>query len=221
MDEPCPVCGGTGLILSEEDGVLYSRPCQCLAVRASRRRIERSGLGDLFEAASFKAFQTPDEWTKKALDTAWDYARNGRGKWMYIAGRPGTGKTHLCTAVCRYLLEKGASVRYMVWREDAPRLKALINDAEAYEEAFRELANAKVLYVDDFFKGSVTDADVNLAFSLLNARYNQKAARTILSSERPLKEIISIDEATGSRIREKAQGYTLFAPPDAKNWREK
>ena len=223
MDEAsCPLCGGSGAILTQgEDGVLWSRPCRCLDVRAARKRIESSGLGDLFEACTFKSFQTPDDWTRKALKTAVDYCRNGRGSWFYISGRPGTGKTHLCTAICRNLLKKGAGVRSMVWPEDAPRLKALVSDAEAYERAFREYANAKVLYIDDFFKGSVTDADVNLAFSLLNARYTAKEKRTILSSERPLKEIRSIDEATGSRIWQKARGYILCAPDNQTHWRTK
>jgi len=224
MDEPCPLCGGKGVILStSEGGVLWSRPCKCMEIRAARKRLESSGLGDLLDSCTLKNFQTPDDWTRKALETAVDYCRNGRGSWLYISGPPGVGKTHLCTAVCRYLLKKGAPVRYMLWREDAPKLKALVNDAAAYEAAFRELAEIPVLYIDDFFKqrGEPSAGDVNLAFALLNSRYNAKGKRTILSSELPLRAVQNIDPAISSRIWQRAKGYTLNAPPDAANWRTK
>ena len=96
-----------------------------------------------------------------------------------------------------------------------------MNDAAAYEAAFRELAEVPVLYIDDFFKqrGEPSAGDVNLAFALLNSRYNAKGKRTILSSELPLKQIRSIDEATGSRIWQKARGYILCAPDNQTNWR--
>lgn len=217
----CPLCGNTGYLLTREDDVLYSRPCRCMEKRRALRMLKRSGLGDLFESCTLKNFQTPDDWTKRALGAAVDYCKNGRGKWFYIAGRPGTGKTHLCAGICRYLILKGAPVRYMLWREEVPRLKALVNYAEDYARRMDELASVQVLYIDDFLKGTVTDADKNLAFALLNARYIAKARRTIFSSERPLKEIFAIDEATGSRIWEKARGYTLFAPAKQPNWRTK
>lgn len=223
-DEVCPLCEGRGVILrTGENGELFSRPCKCMEIRAAKKRIERSGLGDLFDACTFKTFQTPDEWTRRALEVAVDYAKNGRGKWLYLSGHPGTGKTHLCTAVCRYLIKKGAPVRYMLWREDAPKLKALVNDAAAYEAAFRDLAEAPVLYIDDFFKqrGEPSAGDINLAFALLNARYNAKGKRTILSSELPLKAVEAIDPAIKSRIYERASGYILNAPAGQQNWREK
>jgi DNA replication protein DnaC len=218
----CPICENRGyLLVTEPDGTLYSRPCKCMELRRTVRLIERSGLSDLFERYTLKNYQTPDEWTKHALEKAVDYCRNGRGSWFYISGKPGTGKTHLCTGICRYLLRKGDGVRYMVWREDAPRLKALINDAEAYREAMLELIRVPVLYIDDFFKGSVTEADRNLAFALLNARYNDSHRRTILSSELSLTAVRREDPAISSRIMEKARGYVLEAPSAQPNWREK
>ena len=73
-----------------------------------------------------------------------------------------------------------------------------------------------MLYIDDFFKGSVSDADINLAFELLNDRYNSKRM-TILSSERSVEDILELDEAIGSRIYERSKGFYARLP--AKNWR--
>ena len=219
-DPDCPECHGLGAILStDEDGVMWSRPCKCLAKRRSERLIEKSGLGDLFESCTLKSFKVTDDWTKKCLDKAVDYCRNGRGSWFYISGRPGTGKTHLCTGICRYLLKHGAAVRYVLWREEIPKLKALVNEADEYDRRFNELASAQVLYIDDFLKGTVTEADLNLAFALINARYNTKNARTIFSSERAIRDVRQYDEAIGGRIMQRADRYILHAPHDAKDWR--
>ena len=70
-----------------------------------------------------------------------------------------------------------------------------------------------MLYVDDFLKtrnGALpTDGDINLAFEIINARYNNRALRTIFSGERGLNEIMELDEAMGSRIYQRCGKYKL------------
>lgn len=191
--------------------------------RKSLRLLRRSGLEDLVRDSTFKSYQTPDEFSRRAKETALDYVQHGEDKWFYISGHPGCGKTHLCTAICRRLLGQNIPVRYFLWREDGPKLKTMVNnDADAYDRLMKEFVNVPVLYIDDFFKGKVTDADLNLAFSLINARYNRRRkTRTIFSSERSIAEIRKLDEAFGGRIAERAEGYILNAPNNAINWRDK
>ena len=216
----CPLCENRGYLTRvDETGRLFARECECMSRRRSLRQMRRSGLADLLETNTFKTYRIPDEWTKSCKAAALNYVENGRGRWFYHSGKPGTGKTHLCTAICGKLLKRGEEVRYLLWREEVPELKALVQDAAAYKARMDELSSVPVLYIDDFFKGNVSPADLNLAFALLNARYNRHNTRTILSSELPLSEIRRMDEAIGSRIYERAKGYILHAPPDARNWR--
>lgn len=220
----CPICGNKGVVYRLDDaGILFSSECECMAKRRSLRLLRRSGLEDLVRDSTFKAYQTPDEFTKTAKARAVDYVQNGDEKWFYISGHPGCGKTHLCTAICRRLLGQNIPVRYFLWREDGPKLKTMVNnDADAYAKLLSEFVNVPVLYIDDFFKGKVTDADMNLAFALINARYNRRRkTRTIFSSERSIAEIRKLDEAFGGRIAERAEGYILNAPQNAINWRSK
>ena len=74
-----------------------------------------------------------------------------------------------------------------------------------------------VLYIDDFLKGGASDADIRLAFEILNARYNDSKLKTIISSEMDLTAILNRDEALGGRIYERAKKNVLRAP--GKNWR--
>lgn len=219
----CPLCGDKGRIFRvDADGCLYARDCSCMETRRSLRLLKRSGLEDLVAGCTFKAFQTPDAFTLRAKEAALDYLQNGEGRWFYISGRPGVGKTHLCTAVCRRLIGQNIPVRYLLWRETAPALKTLVHtDGERYAAQLGELSDVPVLYIDDFLKGSVTAADLNLAFTLLNARYNRQKTRTLISSELSVAELRRLDEATGSRIRQRAEGYILSAPAGAVNWRDR
>ena len=213
----CSICKNKGYVAYVEDGDLHTRECECMAKRRSMKRIQKSGLTDMLEHYTFESYETPEAWQDKAKRKATDFVVNGVGHWFVVAGTPGTGKTHICTAIAGELMNAGKEVRYMLWRSDAPRLKACVNDRETYEREMRSLREVDVLYIDDFFKGTVSDADINLAFELLNNRYNSRRLITIISSEKTVEQILDIDEAVGSRIYERSKGYCIITPN--RNWR--
>ena len=79
----------------------------------------------------------------------------------------------------------------MLWRDIAVKLKSVVNDFNEYERLISPLKNADVLYIDDFFKtgkdrvGNTmrpTEADCNLAFEIINYRYNQRGINAIIST---------------------------------------
>lgn len=214
-DCDCKECKNKGYVAYVSDnGTIRTRTCRCMAARDSARRIRESGLSELLEKCSLDKFLTDLPWQKKMKSAAEAYLEKGGGKWFMVSGTPGTGKTFLCTAICGEMLKRGDSVRYFIWRKDAPRLKSMISDDyAAYEKSMRDYTECDVLYIDDFFKGKVTEADINLAFELLNARYNRETAvGTIISSELEADQILCIDEGLGSRIVQRARGYMILTP---------
>jgi DNA replication protein DnaC len=189
--------------------------CECAVKRRNALRIKRSGLADVMSRYTFEAFKTPDKQTAAIKAAALRYVAESRGEWFVIVGRPGSGKTHVCTAIIGKLIEGGKNCKYMLWRDEVRELKALVNDNTAYRERMNLLKNVDVLYIDDFLKGrSVSDGDLNVAFELLNARYNARK-RTIISGERTIGAIMDIDEAIGSRIYERSKnGYCFETSPE-------
>lgn len=213
----CKKCNNTGALLTlKDDGTLYARECDCMAKRRALRRIRRSGLADAMRRYTFQNYETPDETRQKIKAKAVAFCDSSQG-WFYIAGRSGSGKSHICTAICSTLMEHGYDVYYMSWRDESTALKALVTDAEAYEEKIAKLKSVAVLYIDDFLKGGDTDADIRLAFEILNARYIDARLRTVLSSEKDITQIMDRDEALGGRIYERSKGFCLVAPKE--NWR--
>ena len=207
----CEVCKNKGFVAFLKDGLMTVRRCDCMDKRRSIRLMERSGIKPLLDMYRMDNYTTVKQWQKTAKKKAMDFANNGAG-WFVISGNPGTGKTHLCTAICGLFLEQNKSVRYMVWREEAPKLKASVNDRIAYESLIGDFKQCDVLYIDDFWKGNVTEADINLSFELLNARYNDRSKLTILSGEKSVEQMMDIDEAIGSRIYERAKGNLIITP---------
>ncbi len=225
----CPKCFNKGSIAyPREDGGIFFRECSCMVMRQCIWKMEKSGLKNVIRDCSFDKFESVRPWQETALEMARNYA-NIRQGWFLICGQSGSGKTHLCTAICRELLLDGKQVVYMSWRQDAADLKAMSMDAEARVKKQEELKKAEYLYIDDLFKtganadGAVrpTSADIGLAFELVNYRYVNHLP-TLFSSELYPEELLQIDEATGGRIIERARGNILVIGKDtSKNYRLK
>lgn len=215
----CALCHNTGCIITKAaDGTLKAAECVCMAKRVSIRNLERSGLKDQISRYTMQNYVADTIERKKVRNAAEDFCRNDKG-WFFISGKSGSGKTHICTAICSRLMDAGKAVRYMRWRDDSIMLKALTTEGEEYQRLIQPFKSVPVLYIDDFLKGGHTEADIRLAFEILNSRYNDSALRTIISSELSLFEILGLDEATGGRIYERAKGYVIESPRE--NWRLK
>lgn len=232
----CKLCMNRGYTIAVDQGAngcVYTRcvPCKCSTIRASIHRLRQSGLEKSVREQTFDRFVVKEPWQQAMVDTAKRYLAEGEpeGRWFYAGGQPGCGKTHICTAIARELLYK-KPVLYVVWEQAAKRIKAVVNEADEYAEEIARLERAEVLYIDDLFKPVLDDsgrrrpptpADIRLAFEVLNYRYINRMP-TILSSEWYLTEIIDMDEATGSRIAERSNGFQLTLGRDkAKNHRLK
>lgn len=212
----CPLCRNKGVVFCYDgpDKHLLARECKCVPMRRAIRKMRESGLGDTLDKYRFENFRAEEPWQKALLDCAQSYAQAPKG-WLVLLGQPGCGKTHLCTAVCGALLRRGEKLLYFSWRLESARIKAA--QPEQREALLRQYLEAPYLYIDDLFKtgrspdGTVSPsaADLNLAFSLLSARYARQAP-TILSSELSADALLRLDEALGSRIVEMA-GKNLCA----------
>ena len=170
-------------------------------------RMKRSGLENLLQKYRFENFIASEEWQQNIKAKAERFAA-GNGLLFFIGGQSGSGKTHLCTAIARELLYAGRELRYVLWRDESVKLKAVVSDDEKYQSLIEGLKSIDVLYIDDFLKVPIgrdesnpTSADLSLALEIINNRYNNKLI-TILSSEWNIKDIIAFDEALGGRIYE-------------------
>ena len=214
----CALCRDTGWI--EVDPVTRAvRKCGCQLAREAEARMKNSGLAQALETQTFETFVQKTPVQKRLFKMGKDYVEavqkdSPRRPWLYIGGNPGSGKTHICTAVCGELLKANVGVRYMQWLDESRRLKALVND-EDFEDFVLDYIRIPILYIDDLMKQKYTpnptfsEADIKIAFTILNARYLQNKP-TIISSEWDLiDQLLGADEGVFSRVYERCKGFTL------------
>ena len=196
---------------------VHSKECECMPHRRAIRAMKDSGLADHMRRFSYENYETPTDETKKAKQKAQLFLRSNASGFL-ISGQSGSGKTHLCTAMCHDFVTQGYKLHYMKWREEAPELKGLQSEP-GVRNKINSLINVPVLYIDDFFKGNTTPADVDLAFLIINGRYIRPDSKTIISTELPPIKLVELDEAVGGRILEMSKGFVIEAPHE--NWRIK
>ena len=215
----CQKCNNTGWIYySDDKGYEYARECECVKQRKSLERLERSGLSGLLTKYTFDLYKADYGYQKDLLNKAKNYLTE-KDKWFMVVGQSGSGKSHICSAICGELLKQGKEVRFMSWLTESVKLKQNVNNYEIYEPLMEDYKNCEVLYIDDFFKNeNLTPADLKLANEIINYRYvaNKK---TIISSERLISNLIEVDEAIIGRIVEMAWEYVIQIIGKEKNYR--
>lgn len=218
----CPLCGDTGYHEWEEvhRGIVYQYAEECICRKRARqiKRLEMSNLPDT-KRMRLDTYRTEEEWQERALKyarafTKWMPATSDDAPpWFFIGGQPGSGKTHLCTGICVELISQGHAVMYQIWADLAEELKENRN-RESFRSQMKRLQEVDILYLDDFLRGNVSHSSLELAWEILNGRYN-KRRRTIISSEHFIQEIIDRDHALGGRIHEMTRGYHVPIKRDA------
>ena len=212
----CPKCGNTGQFWwrdPKEWITIHCQDCVCMPKRKIKRTLKQSGLEEIIDNYTFEKYKADTAQTAKLLEMAKAFIKN-ESDWFFLSGKPGSGKTHLCTAITCALIDQGKTAYYMVWREEISKLKfaRIDTDREENEKKKETLKNVQVLYIDDFFKGQISAPEVQLAFEIINYRYNHQKHRTIISTELPMDSILRIDEGLGRRIVERAGSFCLTSP---------
>lgn len=227
----CPKCTCTecehGLIVRKDaDGMLYSKPCRCRDHAIVRRRLRNAGMLQLSERCTLKSFVAETNWQLAMLQTAQSYVQERvwrAGKGLFLSGQSGAGKSHLAVAVASEAAAAGAKPQWFRWNSEGYRLKSLASDPQGYQNMLRPFLISDLLLLDDLWKAQPTQADLRLAFEILDTRVANGRA-TILTSERSLAEISSLldgaGEAVSGRIFESCSPYILEVAKDAsRNYR--
>lgn len=219
----CQICKDTTWIL-DNTGRGVER-CKCYEIIKVKEQWEASGLktDDLD-----KTFATYEHWSslsKNMKNAATNYylrfkeIEKTKHNSIMFCGQPGSGKTHLCIALANNFIKKdGKRVVYMPYRDVITKLKQNILDKEYYKNIVGKYQLAEILLIDDLFKGKVNETDINIMFEIINYRYINKLP-IIVSTEYLVEEMLSFDEAIGSRIYEMSKKFIVEIKGQENNYR--
>ena len=219
----CHKCKDFGFV--QDPYTRVREECACKKEEALQRHMKASGIYELVRAKTFEKF-LPNKGKPllcRAKRLGMDYTDSFEQKKdthnsVAFLGAVGSGKTHLSFAIANELLKRNIDVAYFPYREEITRLKQNIINEKVYQNRMNIFKNARVLLLDDLFKGKVTESEISIIFELINNRYLQKKA-TIISSELTIQRLIDTDEAVGSRILEIARGNIIQFQEPKMNYR--
>ncbi len=222
----CPKCKDMGFLMcKDENGYEVPYQCSCFAIRHARDMMRRSGISAEFQKKTFDNFTTKgDSRLANAKAKAMQYVEHfeetehDRYNSIIFCGQVGAGKTHLGTAICGSLMNKGIAVIYMAYRNAVTRIKQKIIDEDGYNKELSLYTSARVLYMDDLFKGRLTETDVNIMYEIVNYRYMNNMP-IIISTEKTLGDLLTFDEAIGSRMVEMCRGNIIQLKGKELNYR--
>jgi len=209
-----------------EGSQLIATRCKCYEVDKAKRLWDAAGIDTEQAKQTFTSFITWNASSVKAKETAAMYYKKfenikaQRSNSIAFIGQVGSGKTHLSIALAVNFLKKDVSVVYMPFRDVITKIKQNMLDEEYYQKELSKYKNAKVLLIDDLFKGKVTESDINIMFEIINHRYLNHLP-IIVSSEFVADKLLDVDEAVGSRILQMCKEYTVQIEGRENNYRLK
>ncbi len=179
----CPHC--------QDTGVVNGRNCHCKEQLLTSKAYEMSSIEGLLERENFSAFDlglfrgnrlanednSPRENMAIVAQQAKHYAKTFKGRYsdnLMFYGSVGTGKTFLCNAIAKAVLDKGYGVLY----QTAPKLLDFLGDYSflpavekiKHQETYHRLFNVDLLILDDLGTEFTTSVSVSGLFELLNER---------------------------------------------------
>lgn len=152
-------------------------------------RLKRAGVSERHFDKTFDSYIADTKEKQYALESMRYFADKvleGVCKNMILCGSVGTGKTHLCQATIRYLLEHNRElpvkmttitrlIRYYrsSWQKE--------NDYTE-QDVINELSQLDLLIIDEMGVQNGTDNELNIIFEIINNRYENKLPTVIISN---------------------------------------
>lgn len=211
----CPVC--------EQERRDQERASQAKREAEERRarwesKVEGAGIPVRFRSRSFDNFVADSPGKRKALDFAADYGKRftersyQSGRSALFIGKPGTGKTHLASAIGLAAMDSGHSVMFCTVMRAIRRVKDTWakGSAESESQAVAALVFPDLLILDEVGVQFGSDTEKNILFDILNDRYEQRKPCLLLSNLTLPEVKAFLGERVFDRLREDGGEVIIF-----------
>jgi len=216
MVETCPICGGSGLRVVQQDGQQFVQDCVCRVSRRTARMLERAQIPRRYEHCSLESYETNFPSSHRSLGAAHlrarkfveSYPLETAGTGLLLTGSIGVGKTHLAVGILQALVtERGATGLFYDYRDLLKQVQNSYNrQVSATElEILAPVFDAEVLVLDELGASKPTDWVWDTVAHILNTRYNDRRT-TIITTNYANAAPLGVESGARASMREETLG---------------
>jgi DNA replication protein DnaC len=200
-EQLCLNCRGAGkcplsyhpLILSADkyrDYTVYNvraGECQLPAVLHELGKVHENNLIKASELTQKQLTQTFETYVTAGLGSEVIAAKGlarcaaENGEWLVLAGKRGTGKSHLAVAIMLEVMRRGIAALFQTVPEMLDELRRSYEDGSHYAK-MEKLKNIPCLVLDDLGKERSTDAGLDYLHQIIDFRYRNERRQTIITT---------------------------------------
>lgn len=169
---------------------------------------------DELKTAGFKNYENTNDITKRAKKITWEYAKNfvenpTERHNLLIMGTPGSGKTHLCAAVARYIKENGFIVGFLTTGKLLSKIKSTYKNGsnKSEDEILQDLKKMDLLVIDDVGSEAIGGNDdwrKSMIFEIIDSRSEKPTIYTSNLTD------VDLPVAVGDRVFSRLYKNTKF-----------
>jgi DNA replication protein DnaC len=216
----CPACSAEQ---AEADAAAERKAQADAAERRHRSVLAEARIPARFIGRTFDTFVAASAPQLQALTIVRDYAEQfdqhlSKGTGLILSGFPGTGKSHLATAVLQHVMHRHPDVRYMTcldmiravrdtWRRDSERSET---------QMLTYLERLDLLVIDEVGAQYGTEGEKTVLFDVIDRRYRERRPLILLTNQdRPgFQEFVGdrSDDRLGETCRWIAFAWDTYRP---------
>jgi DNA replication protein DnaC len=162
-----------------EDG--FAKTCHFPSPHSLVNKFNAAAIPVRYRNASLQEFQNKTGNYEKILSDirGWQHGflplwRENKAKGLIIGGTVGVGKTFLLTAIGKWMLLNGLSVKFVDFFQLITALKGQMGTKqESYQALLDAMVDVDILLIDELGKGRQTEFEHTIIDQLVMGRYNQ------------------------------------------------